>query len=181
MIQSNPCHCSNAASSGEESSGGANETNGSEIAMAPDVDNFSKSAELCSRARVTTMRFPAKGDGLASATLTAHFFENALRTGIDQQTRHTLAELPGLLGRSGRALLDVPHAIDRAHAGIENEFASLDPGPSAKRHLAAALEHGQQGALRDQGGAGFPVIEFLEHVGGLAIPGSTLHADGALP
>jgi hypothetical protein len=85
--------------------------------MALRSSNFSKSSELCSAARVMTMRLPAKDDAApdgagrddaeGSATLATHFFEDVLRACIDEKLGHAPAQGSGLIGRSRSALLDV--------------------------------------------------------------------------
>ena len=59
-------------------------------------------------------------DAAGSATLTAHFFEDVLGAGVDQEFRHSLAERAGLIGRCAGALLDVLVAVDGADAGVKD-------------------------------------------------------------
>src|ERR1700682_1180008 len=100
-------------------------------------------------ARVMTMRLPARDDrregdtgAAGSATLAAHFLKDVLRASLDQELRHAFPEGARLLRRSSRALLDVLQTVDRAHAGVENQFVALDARPGAERNLAAPLKNG---------------------------------------
>src|SRR5579859_842026 len=148
--------------------------------MAPKLESFSKSSELCRAARVMTMRFPASGDGERSATLGLHFFEDGLRAGFDEQTSNVFAEGHGLVGRGGGALFDVLRAVHRADAGFEDKFAVLGARPGAQRYLAAALQRREQRAFGDDGGASLGVVEGSEDFGGLGVGEAALRGDGAL-
>ena len=69
------------------------------MGIAPSCAAISREGqEVCSMARVTTTRFPSSGDEVGSATLAAHFFEDVLRAGVDQETRHFFAERARLIG-----------------------------------------------------------------------------------
>src|SRR5438552_12505647 len=131
-------------------------------------------------ARVTTTRFPASGDLTASATLAAHFLENILRAGVDQQTSHLFTERARLIGRARGGMLYVLFAVHQANAGIAEQFIALEAGPRAHRDLAAALQQREQGALGDDGVARLQVIEFIENFGGLVVAGAAFDGDGAL-
>src|SRR6266404_9794467 len=117
------------------------------MGIAPEPESFSASSELCIAARVMTTRFPNSGDVPRSATLAAHFFQNRLRAGVKQQSGHVLAKSRGLIGSCRRALPNILHAVDRTHARFENEFTAFRARPCAQRHLAAALQRGEQRAL----------------------------------
>src|SRR5262250_259245 len=105
-----------------------------------------------------TTRLPANGDARISPTLAARFLKDTLRASVDEKPGHTLAEIASLIGGSRGALLDVLHAVDRADARFQNEFAALDTGPCAERHLATTLQRGQQVTLGHDGSARFGVI-----------------------
>src|ERR1700730_8988083 len=139
------------------------------MGIAPELESFSKSSELCRAARVMTMRFPASGDCEVSATLGPDCFEDGLRAGLEEEARDVFAESGGLLGRRGGALADILRAVDGADAGFEDEFAALGAGPGAERNLAAALQRGEQGALGDDSGARFGVVERGEDFGGFVV------------
>src|SRR5262249_16266629 len=127
-----------------------------------------------------TTRLPANGDARISPTLAAPFLEDTLRPSVDEKAGHTLAQIASLIGGSRGGVPDALQAVDRADARFQNEFAALDTGPCAERHLATTLQRGQQGTLGHDGGARFGVIQFLERFCGLRIVRTALHGDGAL-
>src|SRR6267143_2315661 len=116
---------------------------GSRMGMAPWPESLSKSSELCSVARVMTMRFPARGDAKGSAKLTSYCFEDGLGAGFEEEAGDVFAKSGGLVWRCGGALADILRAVDGADAGFENKFAALDARPGAERNLAAALQRGE--------------------------------------
>ena len=86
-----------ALSSGPKSSGSAKATNGNTSGIAPRSASSRANSSVSVIARVITMRFPASELARFSRTLTSHLFENGLRTRIDEQPRHVLAELRSLV------------------------------------------------------------------------------------
>ena len=85
-----------------------------------------------------TMRLPARDDrreddagAEGSATLATHVFQDVLRAGFDEEVSHAFAKDAGLLGQRRGALFNVLKSVDGAYAGVENQFITLDAGPSA--------------------------------------------------
>src|SRR6266849_5914709 len=141
----------------------ANETSGREIGSAPRSVNSRESSTIWGIARVTTIFLPANGDGSLSATLAAHFFEDGLRAGFDQQTGHVFTKLPGLLRRCGRALFHVLRAVYGANASFHDQLFALDTRPRTKGYLTAALKRGKQRALRSNRSSCFGIVEARQH------------------
>src|SRR5580704_14097599 len=120
--QSNSCQRRRAASSGAKFSGVENATSGKEIGIAPRRSSLVTRSELCSTARVMTMRWPKRADEPApalvrevrSATLAAHFLKDGLGARVDQEAAHVFAECASFSWRRGGALLDVLRAVDAA-------------------------------------------------------------------
>src|ERR1700722_3855781 len=137
--QSNSCQRCRAASSGAKFSGVENATSGNEIGMAPRCSSLVTRSELCSTARVMTMRWPKRAEArlreTESATLAAHFLKDGLGAGVDKQATHVFAESAGLIGRRGSALLDILRAVDAADAGFEGEFVAFEMRPCAEWKL----------------------------------------------
>src|SRR5579863_8832665 len=174
--QSNSCQRRRAASSGAKFSGVEKATSGSEIGMAPRRSSLVTRSELCSTARVMTMRWPKSGDAslrgaAGSATLAAHFLEDRLGAGVNEETAHVFAEGTGLIERSCGTLLNVLRAIDAANAGFEDEFVAFDARPGAERNLAAAFEGTEQRAFGDDRAARFGVVEFFERQRSVGVVG----------
>src|SRR5579864_1207981 len=180
MSQSKSARRAKPVSRGAKSSGGANETRGNSIGVAPNADRRCVSSELCAAARVMTTCLPARGDAPGSGTRAAHFFENGLSTRFDQEPRHLLAEFGRLFGGTGGALLNVLRAVDGADASVEDEFRAFDACPRAERNLAATLKRCEQGAFSDDRSARFGVVELGEEVGGFVVMEAGFNRDGAL-
>ena len=130
---------------------------------------------------------PFKGDGAdddadaaGSATLAAHFFEDALCAGVDKELSHALTKGAGLVGWRSGALFYVLNAIDGTDTGVENEFAALDACPSAERNLATSFENREQRPLGNNRGASFGVVELFERSKGVGICCAAFDAECAL-
>src|ERR1700676_727746 len=121
--------------------------------LAPRASSSRMSDSVCSEARVMRTFLPASGVAEASAKLTPDRFEYGLRAGFEKETSDVLAESGGLVGRCRGALVDVLRAIDRADTGFEDEFAALGARPGTEGNLTAALQRGEESALRNDGGA----------------------------
>src|SRR5579862_5953706 len=184
--QSNSCQRWSAASSGAKFSGVEKATSGKEIGMAPRRSSLVTRSELCSTARVMTMRWPKRAEAAAdargerSATLAAHFLQDGLGAGVDEEAAHVFAEGAGLIERSGGALADVLNAVDAADAGFEDEFVAFDASPGAQGNLAAAFECAEERAFGNDCAARFGVVEFFERDGSFGVVGAAFDADGAL-
>src|ERR1700751_3791951 len=101
------------------------------MGIAPVSQSLSKSSELCSAARVMTIRFPARGDAEASTMLSPDRLEDGLRAGFEGAAGDVFAESGGLVRSGGGALADIWRTVDGADAGFEDEFAALGAGPGA--------------------------------------------------
>src|SRR5262249_42475574 len=138
--QSNCAISAIARSRGSESSGSANDISGSNVGIAPHAESSFASASLCAADRVITMRFLASELGEFSATLPAHFFEDGLRTCFNEQARHVLAELCGLVRWRRRALFHILQTVHGTNACIHHELAPFDARPCAHRYLAPVVK-----------------------------------------
>ena len=94
------------------------------------------------------------------------------------------AKAPNSLGFShepARVSRTASAAVDREHAGIELQARPIRrDAHTPSGHLAAALEAGEHGALRFDGGLRLPMIQ-LPNSGGKFVSRSHFDANGALP
>src|SRR4029077_1697371 len=100
--------------------------------LAPRASNSRTSDSVCSDARVMRIFLPARGDAEASTMLAPDFFEDGLRACLEEETRDVFAESGGLLGRGRGALADILRTVDRADAGVEDEFAAFLARPGTE-------------------------------------------------
>src|SRR6266849_4255067 len=148
--------------------------------LAPRASSARTSDSVCSEARVMRIFLPASGDAEASTMLAPDFFEDGLRAGLEEQASDVFAESGGLLGRGGGALADILRAVDGTDAGFEDKFAAFRARPSAERHLAAALQSGEQSAFGDNGGARLGVVERAKDFGGFGVGKATFGGNRTL-
>src|SRR6202035_548615 len=84
------------------------------------------------------------------------------------------------IGRGGSTLPEVLRAVDGADASFEDEFVVLGASPGADGNLAATLQRGEKGALGDDGGARFGIVERAENFRGFVVREAAFGSDSAL-
>ena len=105
------------------------------------------------------MVLPASGDAIALATLTAHLFKNSLRASFHQQRGHVPAKLRRFVRRA--TSLSVLHTAGRRQnkRTLPAQFTAFDPCPSAKWHLASAMQCAEQRPFRNNRRARLGIVQ----------------------
>src|SRR5215468_9336686 len=162
------------------SSAGRIRITGSKIGIAPAYCKAFNRSTACAAARVTTTCLPESIALAASATLTAHLFQNFSCTRAPKQLRDLMAEFASLFQGPSTSLANLLFSIGRTDDGIKYQLTAFKTCPRAKWDLASALQCTEQCTLRNNRLAGFEIVKLRNSFRHFLVPYASLNTNCAL-
>ena len=120
---------------------------------APACSRTRTKLSACPGARVTTMRFPARG-WLALSNGSSREAQDSIRARFDENFSEMPPERFGIAGRAPLVAADEFRAVGRKYAGLEMNFATFGrTRPRSEGNLATAFEFVKKRAFGGHGSA----------------------------
>src|SRR5262249_53352391 len=146
-----------AASAGPQSRGSSKRIVGERMTSAPSAASGPWMAFACSRERVTRTVTPRSGASDTAAASEAS--EDPAGAAVDREARRLRSDRRRLADGPSGFGADEPRALEVAHDPRDGERRAVERREPRDRHLAAAAEGGEEGALGGDAGRRARIVE----------------------